>query len=243
MMNKTTLNLVAISIFLMTFSILLGPLIHLSPTVPAVATFAILGVATFDSWNFEGRGGNLLLDWIGGFSEEYRERILHHEAGHFLVAYILGVPVTGYTLSAWEAFQQKQKGFAGVTFDDVELFSQFEQGMITTRILERYYTIWMAGIAAENLVYNDASGGADDKSKLMEVLKSLGCSESTRNQKQRFSVIQAKTLLENNWSAYEALVETMRERATVEECSNILIKQGVKSEKLMMNVSQGNNLN
>ncbi|MGF1673939.1 MAG: ATP-dependent Zn protease [Rivularia sp. (in: cyanobacteria)] len=236
-MDKTTLNLVAISIFLMTFSILLGPLIHLSPVVPAVATFAILAIATFDSWSLEGRGGTLFLDLIGGFSSEYRERILHHEAGHFLVAYILGVPVTGYSLSAWEALKQKQKGLGGVTFDDVELLSQFEKGTITTRILERYYTIWMAGIAAEKLVYNDYKGGADDKNKIMGVLNSLGFSKSTCEQKQRFSILQAKTLLENNWTAYQALVDMMRERTTVEECGKVLIKQGVKSEKLTANVS------
>lgn len=230
-MNKTTLNLVAISVFLMTFSILLGPLINLSPTIPAVTTFTILGIATFDSWGLEGRGGTLFLDLIGGFSKEYRERILHHEAGHFLVAYVLGVAVTGYTLSAWEATKQKQKGLGGVTFDDVELLSQFEKGRITTRILERYYTIWMAGIAAEKLVYTDSSGGADDRNKLMGVLKSLGYSASMREQKQRFSVLQAKTIIENNWSGYQALVDTMRERATVSECENILIQQGVKSEK------------
>lgn len=231
-MNKTTLNLVAISIFLITVSTLLGPLVNLSPAVPAVATFAILGIATFDSWSLEGRGGTLFLDLIGGFSQEYRERILHHEAGHFLVAHALGVPVTGYTLSAWEAFKQKQKGFAGVTFDDVELLSEFEKGAVNTRMLERYYTIWMAGIAAENLVYENASGGADDRGKLMSVLQSLGCSESLCNQKQRFSILQAKTLLENNWSAYETLVQTMRERASVKECKDILIEQGVESEKL-----------
>ncbi|MDY6897825.1 MAG: ATP-dependent Zn protease [Cyanobacteriota bacterium] len=226
-MNKTTLNLAAISIFLMTITVLLGPLINLSPAVPAVTTFVILGIATFDSWSFEGKGGTLFLDLIGGFSSEYRERILHHEAGHFLVAHALGVPVTGYTLSAWEAFKQKQKGFAGVTFDDVELFSKFENDAITTQTLERFYTIWMAGIAAENLVYDNASGGADDKNKLTGVLKSLGCSESLCNQKQRFSILQAKTLLENNWSAYQALVDSMRERATVKECQDILIEQGI----------------
>lgn len=237
-MNKTTLNLVAISVFLMTFSILLGPLINLSPVVPAVATFAILAIATFDSWSLSGRGGTLFLDLIGGFSREYRERILHHEAGHFLVAYALGVPVTGYTLSAWEALKQKQKGFGGVTFDDIELLSQLEKGTITTRVLERYYTIWMAGIAAENLVYSDAHGGADDKSKIMTVLKSLGCSQSTCNQKQRLSILQAKTLLENNFTAYQALVDTMRERCSVEECGEILRKQGVESEELIANISQ-----
>ena len=120
-MSKTALNLIAISVFLMTLSVLLGPLFNLSPTVPALATFAVLGIATFDNFGFQGKGGNLLLDWIAGFSSEHRERILHHEAGHFLVADLLNIPVLGYTLSAWEALKQKQPGLGGVSFDDSEL--------------------------------------------------------------------------------------------------------------------------
>ncbi|MEO0933939.1 MAG: ATP-dependent Zn protease, partial [Cyanobacteria bacterium J06641_2] len=73
-----------------------------------------------------------------------------------------------------------------------------------------------------------------DKSKMMEVLKSLGCSESLCNQKQRFSVLQAKTLIENNWSAYESLVDLMRERATVKECQDVLIEQGMGNEELVV---------
>jgi hypothetical protein len=221
-MSQTALNLVAISVFLMTVSILLGPLVHLSPTVPAVTTFAILGIATLDSFALEGKGGNVLLDWVAGFSPAHRERIAHHEAGHFLVAYKLGIPVVNYTLSAWEALKQGQTGLGGVSFDDALLTSQLSQGQISATMLDRYCTVWMAGIAAENLVYNNASGGADDKTKLAAVLKSLGFSESTFNQKQRFCALQAKTLLQENWSAYEALVSAMKQRASVEECTKVL---------------------
>jgi hypothetical protein len=30
---------------------------------------------------------------------DYRQRVLSHEAAHFLIGYLLGVPVTGYSLS------------------------------------------------------------------------------------------------------------------------------------------------
>ncbi|PAX55893.1 ATP-dependent Zn protease [Brunnivagina elsteri] len=224
-MSQTSLNLVAISIFLITVSTLLGPLIELSPAVPAVATFAILGIATLDSFALQGKGGNVFIDWVAGFSATHRDRITHHEAGHFLVAHKLGIPIVGYTLSAWEALKQGQSGQGGVSFDDGELTKQLQQGKITTQMLDRYCTVWMAGIAAENLVYNNAEGGSDDRSKLAAVLKGLGFGESTIEQKQRFATLQAKTILEENNSAYEALVNMMQQKAPVEECIKVIESQ------------------
>lgn len=230
-MSQTALNLVAISVFLMTMSALLGPLINLSPAVPAIATFTILGIATFDSFSLQGKGGTILLDWIAGFSPQHRDRIIHHEAGHFLVAYLLGVPVTGYTLSAWEACRQGQPGQGGVTFDDVELVSQVEQGKISNQALERYCTICMAGIAAETLVFERAEGGTDDKSKLATIFKVLGFSESVCQQKQRFHVLQAKTLLQNNWASYQALVQAIRQKSTIADCQTAIANAPVEADR------------
>jgi hypothetical protein len=223
-MSQTALNLVAISVFLITLSTLLGPLINLSPTIPAIATFTILGIATVDSFSLQGKGGTIVLDWIARFSPQHRDRIIHHEAGHFLVAHLLGIPVTGYTLSAWEAWKQGQSGQGGVTFDDQELALQLEKGTISTQMVDRYCTVWMAGIAAENLVFDRAEGGADDQSKLASVLKILGFSASAYQQKQRFHALQAKTLLQENLSSYKALVQVMGQRGTVADCQNAIVK-------------------
>ncbi|MBD2356648.1 ATP-dependent Zn protease [Tolypothrix sp. FACHB-123] len=221
-MSQTALNLIAISIFLMTLSVLLGPLLNISPTLPAIATFTILGIATFDSFSLQGKGSSLLLDWLAGFSSSHRDRIIHHEAGHFLVAHQLGIPVTGYTLSAWEAWKQGQIGQGGVSFDDGELASELELGKISAQILDRYCTVWMAGIAAENLVFQNAEGGADDRLKLAEVLTKLGFSGILIQQKQRFHALQAKTLLQENWSSYQALVTAMEQRASVADCKKAI---------------------
>jgi hypothetical protein len=209
----------------MTLSVLLGPLLNISPTVPAIATFTILGIATLDSFSLQGKGGSLILDWIAGFSQEHRDRIIHHEAGHFLVAHLLDIPVTGYTLSAWEAWKQGQPGQGGVSFDDGELASELELGKISAQILDRYCTVWMAGIAAENLVFQNAEGGSDDRLKLAEVLTKLGFSGIVIQQKQRFHALQAKTLLQENWSSYKALVETMQQRASVVDCQSAIESQ------------------
>lgn len=221
-MSQTSLNLLAISIFLMTLSVLLGPLIHLSPAVPAIATFSILGIVTFDSFTLQGRGGTIILDWIAGFSPQHRDRIIHHEAGHFLAAHLLNIPITGYTVTAWDAWKQGQPGQGGVTFDDGELASQLERGKISAQILDRYCTVWMAGMVAETLVFNDAAGGTDDQSKLVGVLAGLGWSPSAIEQKKRLHILQAKTLLQANWSSYQALVKSMQEGASVRDCQRII---------------------
>ncbi|HLO86430.1 MAG TPA: ATP-dependent Zn protease [Nostocaceae cyanobacterium] len=223
-MNQTAINLIAISVFLMTLSALLGPLVHLSPILPAAATVAILGVATLDNFRFQGRGGTIVIDWLARFSPEYSDRIIHHEAGHFLAASLLNIPVTGYTLSAWEAWRQGQPGQGGVTFDDSELAKQLPTGKITAQLLDRYCTIWMAGIAAEILVFNSAEGGNDDQGKLIEVLQALGFSETAYQQKIRFHFLQAKNLIQQNWSSYQALVQAMQQRLTVAECQEVIVK-------------------
>ncbi|MTJ06186.1 MULTISPECIES: ATP-dependent Zn protease [unclassified Anabaena] len=222
-MSQTAINLIAISVFLMTFSSLLGPLIHLSPTIPALATVTFLGIATLDNFSFEGKGGTIVLDVVARFSPEYRERIIHHEAGHFLVAHLLGIPVTGYTLSAWEAWKKGQPGQGGVTLEDSELAAQLETGKISAHKLDRYCNIWMAGIAAETLVFNSAEGGNDDKSKLREILQVIGFTGEMYQQKERFHLLQSKNLIQENWSSYEALVIAMKNRASVAECQQVIL--------------------
>lgn len=221
-MSQTTLNLVAITIFTLVMSSLLGPLLHLSPAVPAIAAFGILGFATLDTLSWQGRGGTLLVDWFAGFSKAHRDRILRHEAGHFLVAHLLGIPVTGYTLSAWEAFRQGQPGLGGVSFDCQELEAELERGELSSQFLNRFCTVWMAGAAAEELVYGTVEGGADDRQKLRLLWAQLKRSDAECDQRQRWSSLQAKTLLQAHWSAYEALVAALERRASVDECRDVI---------------------
>jgi hypothetical protein len=217
-MNQTTLNLVAITIFALVMSSLLGPLLHLSPFIPAIAITAILGIATVDTLSWQGKGGTLLLDWIASFSPAHRDRVIHHEAGHFLAAYLLGIPVTGYTLSAWEALRQGQAGQGGVSFGSQEFDQAVEQGTIAAHLLDRFCTVLMAGTIAESLVYGDVQGGADDRLKFRMLWSQLRRPNSEGELKERLAQLQAKTLLKTNWTAYEALVSAMAAGTSVEEC-------------------------
>lgn len=221
-MQQTSLNLVAIGIFGITLSVLLGPIFNISPAIPALTTLGVLSLATLDSFRFQGQGGTILLDWLAGVSSNHRDRIIRHEAGHFLVAYFLGIPITGYTLTAWEAFKQGQPGLGGVAFDS-QLVSKDKLAVGEMRLtLERFCTVWMAGIAAETIVYGSAEGGGEDRQKLKDILVSLGRPGSEFKLKERFCMNQAQTMIQEHWASYEALVAAMEKRASVEECSQVI---------------------
>jgi hypothetical protein len=221
-LNQISLNLVAIAIFTMVMSSLLGPWLHLSPFIPAIATFSILAIATADNLSWQGRGSTLLLDWLASFSPDHRERVIHHEAGHFLTAYKLGIPITGYTLSAWEAFRQGQPGLGGVSFDTQTLDAEIATGTLSAQLVDQYCTVWMAGIAAETLIYDSAEGGADDRRTIRLLWSQLKRPSAEAEMKTRLAQLQAKTLIENHRAAYDALVAAMTQRASVADCGKAI---------------------
>lgn len=222
-MNQISLNLIAISVFILTLSSLLGPLFDLSPAVPAIATFTVLGLATIDNFTFQGKGSTLLVGLLANVSPQHRDRVLRHEAGHFLVAYLLEIPISDYTLNPWEAFKQGKPGLGGVSFADEELTAQLQKGALKVQLLERYCTVWMAGGVAETLTYGNVEGGSDDREKLRVVwTQQLGRSLAECETKERWAALQARNLIQQHWSAYEALVEAMQKRASVSECYHLI---------------------
>jgi hypothetical protein len=219
-MSEPAVNVLAIAIFVMTLSVLLGPLIHLSALIPALFTLGLLGLVTADQLVWQGKGGNLVLDRFA--SQEQRQRILHHEAGHFLAAYYLSIPVIDYSLSAWETFQKGKTGLGGVEFALEEIPVSAQDWQRRLLFLERFATVWMAGRAAEQLIYGKAEGGMDDRQRLKMALQLAGLPESSYGSKESWALLQAKNLLMAHRLEYDQLVQAMARRDTVTACYQLL---------------------
>ncbi|MEM6839550.1 MAG: ATP-dependent Zn protease [Cyanobacteria bacterium P01_C01_bin.120] len=224
-MGELTLNIVAITIFVVTLGMLVGPLVHLPQSVPVVTIAALLGIATLDQTSFNGTIGNLLINGLNRLSGEQRDRVVHHEAGHFLVAYLLDIPVADYTLSAWEAWRKGLPGVGGVQFDTTDLETTLKAGQLPAQTLNRYCTVWMAGIAAEQLVYGQAQGGQDDRQKFSILWQQLQRPLQEGQIRQRWAVLQARSLLEKHQTAYEALVAAISTDTPVADCLTLLQAQ------------------
>ncbi|MGD1905712.1 MAG: ATP-dependent Zn protease [Leptolyngbyaceae cyanobacterium] len=225
-MGQLTLNLIAISVFLVTVTTLLGPLVHIPQGVPAIATVTVLAIAIIDQAQWNGTVGNLFLGGFRRFSAVQQQRVLHHEAGHLLMAHLLSIPVTDYSLTAWEAWRKGFPGQGGVQFDTASLETAVGEGQIPAQLLNRYCVVWMAGVAAEQLMYGEALGGQDDRQKFTILWQQLGRTVQQGLAQQRWALLQAKTLLEQHGEAYQALVEAMAEQTPVADCQALLIENG-----------------
>jgi hypothetical protein len=209
--RQISLNLVAICVFGMTLSSLLAPLFNISSTIPISIIFAIVVGATVDGFFLNSMWATLVVDAIARSNPAYRQRIAEHEAGHFLVAYLLGIPITGYTLSAWESMRQGHAAQGGVMFAP-------PPANISTQLLQQYCTVWMAGIAAEKLIYDRSIGGSEDRQKLRGVLFLAGKQQQEIVHQENLAALQAKTLIQANWDAYQALVIATLDRTAVADC-------------------------
>lgn len=139
--------------------------LDLSPQQILFVSLGVLFLWTLDLVSFNGGVGTLVLDTIGHtFSQKYHNRVIQHEAGHFLIAYLLGILPKGYTLTSLDAL--KKEGSlniqAGTAFVDLEFIEEVNRGKVTATMLNRFSCIALAGVATEYLLFGYAEGGLSD---------------------------------------------------------------------------------
>ncbi|GMI86634.1 hypothetical protein like AT2G21960 [Hibiscus trionum] len=156
----------------------------------------------------------LLQAAIGGFSTffpDYQERIARHEAAHFLIGYLLGLPILGYSLDI---------GKEHVNLIDEKLEKLIYSGQLDAKELDRLAVVAMAGLAAEGLKYDKVVGQSADLFTLQRFINRSQPKLSNDQQQNltRWAVLFAGSLLKNNKEIHEALMSAMSKKATVLEC-------------------------
>ncbi|XP_010681086.2 uncharacterized protein LOC104896084 [Beta vulgaris subsp. vulgaris] len=156
----------------------------------------------------------LLQAAIGGFSvvfPDYQERISSHEAAHFLVAYLLGLPILDYSLDI---------GKEHVNLISDKLEKLIYSGQLDSKELDRLAVVSMAGLAAEGLKYDKVIGQSADLFSLQRFIN-RSTPQLSKDQQQnltRWAALFAASLLKNNKTVHEALMAEMSKKATVLEC-------------------------
>merc|ERR1711966_376195 len=102
------------------------------------------------------------IDRFARISPEYRNRIARHEAAHFLVGYMLGTPVAGYSLGL---------GTAHVDFQQAKLERKVDGNIsISEQTMLPLACMSMAGVAAEAMAFEDVRGQEGDLRDLQRLL-------------------------------------------------------------------------
>ncbi|CAI5533285.1 unnamed protein product [Closterium sp. Naga37s-1] len=171
--------------------------------------FISLALAVGDAVYLGGAGAGQLLMLLWA---PFRERVLVHEAGHIVAAYLLGCPVRGVVLDAFEAMRMGVRGQAGTQFWDERLEDELRAGQLSSASVDRYSIVLFAGVAAEAVQYGQAEGGEGDENLFKAFLSNLQPSWSgpqMANQA-RWAVLQAYLLLQRNRAAHSAVVEVLK---------------------------------
>ncbi|GAV71426.1 hypothetical protein CFOL_v3_14920 [Cephalotus follicularis] len=162
----------------------------------------------------------LLQAAIGAFSSffpDYQDRIARHEAAHFLISYLLGLPILGYSLDI---------GKEHVNLIDQRLEKLIYSGQLDAKELDRLAVVAMAGLAAEGLEYDKVVGQSADLFTLQRLIN-RSKPQLSKDQQQnltRWAVLFAGSLLKNNKEIHRDLMTEMSKKATVIECIEAIEK-------------------
>jgi len=142
---------------------------------------------------------------------DYRDRVVRHEAAHFLAGYLVGVPVTGYGLDIGQehtefAEAKIQKRLIERNLEDVEI--------------DQLSVVAVAGIAAEGQQYDEVMGQNADLMDLQRILlrSKSKMSDGQQQNMTRWAVFCAAGLLRQYKKEHEALISAMSRGAPVIEC-------------------------
>ncbi|KAL6276995.1 hypothetical protein ACE6H2_020596 [Prunus campanulata] len=154
---------------------------------------------------------------FSSFFPDYQERIARHEAAHFLVAYLLGLPILGYSLDI---------GKEHVNLIDERLEKLIYSGQLDAKELDRLAVVAMAGLAAEGLTYDKVIGQSADLFSLQRFINRSKPQLSKEQQQNltRWAVLFAGSLLKNDKEVHEALITAMSNKATILECIEAIEK-------------------
>ncbi|KAG5180814.1 hypothetical protein JKP88DRAFT_166292 [Tribonema minus] len=142
---------------------------------------------------------------------EYRERLARHEAGHFLVGYLCGMPIESY---------QADSVTNAVAFFPAFYSSDAMLRRIPEPELLRLAAVSLGGIVAECLRFGTSEGGYAD---LMQLNALLRCGEerlSDREQQDRvrFAAVMAHSYLKTHGDALDRLTAAVQRSASVTDC-------------------------
>ncbi|CAK9080989.1 AN1-type zinc finger protein 2A [Durusdinium trenchii] len=195
------------------------------PGVVLFMTLLGLSVLFVDQVINRGFGELLLLDSLGrAVSKDYPARVACHEAGHFLVAYLLGILPKAYTLSAWEAFSKynSMSVQAGTVFLDQAIQSEMQSGQVSGKTLDNFVCVALGGIAAEYVTFGQANGGMSDLIQLEALFEALKFDQQQTNVQLRTSVMNTVAILKEKQKAHAALVDAMSRGESIGRCIEII---------------------
>lgn len=151
------------------------------------------------------------IDFFSQVFPDYRDRVLRHEAAHFLLGHLLGVPVAGYSLAL---------GKEHTDLAEAALQRRLIEKQLSDEEVDKLSIIAMAGATAEAMHFEEVMGQTADMWDLQRIMM-RATSKLSNNQQQnqtRWAAYQAASLLRQYSKEYNALMEVMGKGGSTDAC-------------------------
>ena len=159
---------------------------------------------------FPGWGERVENTWQPRERIKNRDRIIYHEAGHFLAGYLCGVPVVSYDVTG--------ENDAGIAILTEESLPARSIGCDKRSYLGSLLIVSMAGVVAETLYFGDSKGGVEDFISASEILRKHGIAKEDFDPYLRWALMKALILLRLHRDSLEEVTTCMRENKSIVDC-------------------------
>lgn len=157
-------------------------------------------------------------------ANELRDRVIYHEAGHFLACYLCGIPTMEYNIDGGIDAISIGARIPSLKSIENELKSPSSPSTVASKseILIASRTgnlliVSMAGIVAETLRCGNSMGGSEDFPIAVSILRLYGIGAEVDDYL-RWAVLKALSLLRIYRDELDLLAGNMRDGRTVAEC-------------------------
>jgi len=150
----------------------------------------------------------------------YTERRLRHEAAHFLMGYLCGIPIASYRTDALSPEVELYDTRTGDDFKTGERTAQTGRRNLSREDVDLISVVALAGAVAECRAFGTARGCQGDLTMLNFLMgKCAQPMGAERQQSQtRWAAAKAHEILGTFQAQHDAVVEAFREKRSVADC-------------------------
>lgn len=165
-----------------------------------------------------------LLEALAMLLPQRRATVARHEAGHFLCAHLLSVPVQACELNPLASLSNTRlRARAGTVFLSPALEALRAGEPAQDEDVDVVSIVLMGGIAAEAVTMGHANGGSSDERALQALLQAHHAprrlAQEELRARARWAAAFATNLLQRERAAFDALSTALAEGRSVSECA------------------------
>jgi len=147
-------------------------------------------------------------------TENQRDRVCRHEAGHFLCGWLCGLPVKNYNVN-------DETGVACVEFHTSGIAVGQE---LSEESIANLSVVAMSGSVAEILAFDNAKGGENDLLELQNCFKKSSEFIGAAKQQDltRWGALTSYNLLKSNMGKFDLLVDAFKQKKSLNDCIAVI---------------------